>query len=166
VLFVSQVRREISGEPAGDMGNIVRGSTVLLALAAILSTSVAQAMEIEKFDRLAFQDQGDYIELLVDGAQKVLIDEGKRDLAAKVGELFTETLPGDKMPLGLVEFERNLALARVADAKRVEKDHNAPRLEVEHAMIVTLKKNGIILPKSFMSVGNNFKPKHPPEGKK
>jgi hypothetical protein len=28
-------------------------------------------------------------------------------------------------------------------------------------MIVTLKKNGIMLPKSFMQVCDNFKPKHP-----
>jgi hypothetical protein len=148
------------------MRPIVRGSTVLLAVAAMLFTSPAQAMEIQKFDNLAFADQGEYIELLVDGAQKVLIAEDKRDLAAKVAQLFTEALPGDKMPLGLVEFETNLALARVADAKRVEKDHNAPRLEVKHAMIVTLKKNGIILPKSFMTVGNNFKPQHPPQEQK
>jgi hypothetical protein len=29
-----------------------------------------------------------------------------------------------------------------------------------------LKRNDIVLPKSFMTVGKNFKPKHPPKEKK
>ncbi len=56
-----------------------------------------------------------------------------------------------------------LALARVTDAKNVTKDLNARRIEVEDAMALTLKKNGIILPPSFMHVGDNFKPKHSQE---
>jgi len=100
------------------MGNIIRLSTVVLALAAMLSTSVAQAMEVRKFDEMAVEDQSDYITLLVEGAQKVLIDEGKSDPAAKIHKLFTEILPGDQIPLGMVEFERNLDRARLADAKR------------------------------------------------
>jgi len=115
---------------------------------------------------MAIEDQSDYITLLVEGAQKVLIDEGKDDLFAKIHKLFTEIHPGDTMPLGMIAFEENLDQARLADAEKHAKDHNAPRLEVEHAMIVTLKRNDIILPKRFMTVGNNFKPKHPSEGKK
>ncbi len=30
-------------------------------------------------------------------------------------------------------------------------------------MFVTLKKNGIDLPQAFFTVGNGFKPKHPPQ---
>jgi hypothetical protein len=44
--------------------------------AAMLFSGVAQAMEIRQFDKMAVQDQGDYIQALVDGAQKVLNDEG------------------------------------------------------------------------------------------
>ena len=40
-------------------------------------TSAAQAMQIQQFDKMALQDQADYISVLIDGAQKVLIDEGK-----------------------------------------------------------------------------------------
>jgi hypothetical protein len=65
----------------------------------------------------------------------------------------------------MVEFERNLALARVFDADRVLKNPDARRLEVEDAMFVTLKKNDIILPKSFMTVMKDFKPKNPPRKK-
>ena len=129
----------------------------------MLLPGAAQAMEIRQFDKMAIQDQGNYIQALVDGAQKVLNDEGQRDLAIKVDQLFSETHHGDTMPLGMIEFENNLALARVADAKRVIKDPSARRLEIEDAMIVTMRKNGIELPPSFLTVAGNFKPKYPPQ---
>jgi hypothetical protein len=133
--------------------------------AAMLFSSAAQAMEIRQFDKMADQDQAEYVGLLVQGAEKVLTDVGRPDLAAQVEHLFTTRNPGDADTIGAVEFETNLALARVTDAKRVEKDPNASRLEVEHAMIVTLKKNGIVLPQSFMTVNKDFKPKFPPQSK-
>jgi hypothetical protein len=121
------------------------------------------AMEIYKFDKMADADQADYLTVLIDGAQKVLIEGGMDNEAAKVHKLFTEKLPGDAAPLGMIEFDRNLDRARVADLQRFVKDPKATRLEVEHAMIVTLKKNGIVLPTSFMHVADSFKPKHPPK---
>jgi hypothetical protein len=100
----------------------------VLATAMLLS-GAAQAMEIEKFDRMAAQDQSDYIVVLIEGAQKVLVQSGRKDLADKVRKLFTETFPGDDSPLGAVEFERNLARARVADLRNLEKEPRADRLE-------------------------------------
>ena len=134
--------------------------------AVLLFSNAAQAMEIEKFDKMAIEDKGDYVVLLLGGAQKFLIDEGKHDLLAKVNRLFTEVRKGDQFSIGMLQFQENLDRARVLDAERYAKDHNVPRLEVEHAMILTLKKNGIELPKTFMTVGNNFKPKHPPKEEK
>jgi hypothetical protein len=123
----------------------------------------AHAMPIHQFDKMAATDQGDYIARLIVGAQKVLIAEGRDDDAAKVNKLFTETLPGDKTTLGLGEFDSNLDRARVVDAQNLVKNPNARRVEVEDAMAVTLKKNGIILPLSFFSVAATFKPKYPPQ---
>jgi hypothetical protein len=37
------------------------------------------------------------------------------------------------------------------------------RLEVEDAMIVTLKKNGIDLAPSFLTFASGFRPKYPPQ---
>src|SRR5574337_90377 len=126
------------------------------------TASASRAMEIRQFDRMSVQDQGDYITVLIDGAQQVLIDTGHRDLADKVDKLFTEVLPGDQISLGMAEFERNLARARVADLQRVIKDPNARRrLEVEDAMAVTLQANGIELPDSFFTVAKRFRPQHP-----
>jgi hypothetical protein len=138
---------------------------LMLAAAAVCLPGWLQAMEIWKFDKMAVADQGEYVGLLVGGAEKVLKDAGRPEDAAKVEKLFSTTLPGDQHTLGMVEFERNLARARVADAEGVVKNPNALRIEVEDAMAVTLKKNGIELPDGFYTVGKDFKPKHPPRKK-
>jgi hypothetical protein len=131
--------------------------------AAMLLPNMVQAMEIQQFDKMASEDKGEYVSLLVGGAEQVLKDQGRVDLAAKVEQLFTTTEPGDQHTLGMVEFQLNLARARVTDAKNVAKDPQAQRLEVEDPMAVTLKKNGIELPDSFFTVASKFKPKFPPQ---
>ena len=135
----------------------------LLMSASLLLASAAPAMEIEKFDKMAAKDQSEYIVVLIEGAQQVLIKEGKKEFAAKIHALFTTTLPGDDAPVGIIEFERNLARARLADIRNLEKDPHAPRLEVEDAMAVTLKKNGIELPVGFYTVASGFRPHYPPK---
>jgi hypothetical protein len=130
--------------------------------AALLLPNMVQAMEIQQFDKMALQDQNEYVGELIAGAQKVLIDEGRSDLAAQVQKLFTEKPGNDQISLGLNEFESNLDRARVFDARRAEEDPGARRLEVEDAMIVTLRKNGIELPPAFLTVASTFKPQYPP----
>ena len=134
--------------------------------AAMLLPSMVQAMEIRQFDKMANQDQGDYIQVLVDGAQKVLIAEGRSDLANKMDQLFTEVHHGDTMSLGMIEFERNLAIVRLDDAKNAAAHPNDPRSEVEDAMAITIENNGIELPDSFFTVASNFHPKLPPKDAK
>lgn len=84
-------------------------------------------------------------------------------------QLFTTTLPGDQITMGMGEFQLNLARARVADSDRAAKDPSAHRLEVEDAMLVTLKKNNIPLSQDFMkafrAANSGFQPKHPPQKK-
>lgn len=133
--------------------------------AAMLLPGVAQAMPIQVFDRMSARDQDDYVVLLLTGAQQVLTDAGSPDQAAQVQKLFTEKLAGEDIPLGLIEFESNLDIARVADAKNHLKKPNDPRVEVEDAMFLTLQKNHIDLPDSFFTVNSNFHPKLPPQSK-
>ena len=90
---------------------------------------------------MADQDQADYIGDLIVGAEKVLTDEGRPDLAAQVEHLFTTKNNGDADTIGMVEFEINLALVRLDDAKNAEKNPNDPRSEVEDAMAITLENN-------------------------
>ncbi len=128
-------------------------------LVAVLSAGVARAMEIQRFDRMAAADQGDYIILLIAGAQQVLRDAGRDDLAAQVRKLFTVRQSGATLSIGMMEFETNLTHARAVDADTHAHDRSAERLDVEQALIVTLKWNGIVLPRSFMQIGAHFKPK-------
>jgi hypothetical protein len=93
--------------------------------AAMLLPSMVQAMEIQQFDKMASEDKGEYVSLLVGGAEQVLKDEGRADLAAKVEDLFTRILPGDRHSIGMVEFQLNLARARVTDTNNVAKDPHA-----------------------------------------
>ena len=45
---------------------------------ALLFTSAAQAMQIQQFDKMAAQDQHNYVNTLIVGAQRVLAHEGGR----------------------------------------------------------------------------------------
>jgi hypothetical protein len=132
---------------------------------AMLFTSLAQAMQIQQFDKMAGDDRDEYVAELIIGAQKVLNEAGKPDLAEQVHKLFTTKLPGDEISVGRTEFDRNLARLRVDDAENATGHPNDPRLEVEDAMFLTLQKNHIPLPDSFFTVASNFKPKLPPQTK-
>ncbi len=44
--------------------------------AAVIFSGAAQAMEIRQFDKMAVPDQSEYVGLIVQGAEKVLTDEG------------------------------------------------------------------------------------------
>jgi hypothetical protein len=130
--------------------------------AVALGSGAAQAMEILQFDKMAVGDQSEYVASLVGGGEQAFKDEGRSDLAAQVDHLFTTTDPGDTHTIGNVEFQMNLALAREADLKRAAQDPNAHRLEVEDAMLVTLKKNNIPLSKDFI---RRFRALTPPKSK-
>jgi len=141
------------------MDRFAISATILSA--AMLISSATQAMEIRQFDKMADPDQVKYIDGLISGAEKVLTDAGKPALAAQVERLFTTKHSGDNATMGMIEFERNLALLRLDDAKDHEKKANDPRLEVEDVVILTLHKNNLELPDSFYDVNKNFRPKLP-----
>lgn len=100
------------------MNRFSRSLAATFMSAAMLFSSAAQAMEIRQFDKMAISDQSEYVGPLVQGAEQVLKDEGRADLATQVDHLFTTTGPGDAHTIGSVEFERNLAILRVADAEK------------------------------------------------
>ena len=136
----------------------------IIVSAILLLGSVAQAMEIRQFDKMVDRDQSQYIGNLIVGAENALTDEGKTDLAAQIKTLFTtKNNPRDADVLGMIEFELNLAQARVVDAQRAEQDPNAHRLHVEDAMLVVLQKNGVSMSRTFVAafrgINSNFRPK-------
>ena len=139
--------------------NRFRSLSATVVSVVMLLPGPAQAMEVQVYERMSVNDRADYTGVMVGGAERVLTEAGRADQAAQVEKLFTTVLPGDQHSLGMVELELNLAALDKADADNFVKNPNAKPLPVELAMIVTLKKNGIILPKSFMHVGDNFQPK-------
>ena len=139
-------------------------TTMLLSAAMLFTGAAAQAMTFQQFDHMAAQDRQDYLDFLVDAAQKVLLKQGRADDAEKVRRLFNEIHPGSKLPLGEAEFEGNLDNARVRSAEKAIQNPSAPPVQVEASLALTLSKNGIeITPgfiKGFIQLANTFKPKH------
>ena len=62
------------------MNELTRHLAPTFLVAAVFLTVAAYAMEIQQFDRMADQDQGAYVVLLVQDAEKVLHDEGRPTL--------------------------------------------------------------------------------------
>jgi len=73
------------------------------------------------------------------------------------------------LPLGEAELEMNLDAGRVRDAEKHIQNHNAPRVQVEAALVGTLRKNGVEMTpdfvRAFMQLTGTFKPKFPPLSK-
>jgi hypothetical protein len=141
----------------------MRAPILAIVSGVMFFSGAAQAMEIRQFDKMAEHDQDEYVAGLVLGAQRVLREQGKSDLAEQVHVLFTKKDPQGEASTGMLQFDLLLDRARLADLERIKKDPKATRLEVEHAMILTLQKNNIALPQSFMHVADQFKPKLPPQ---
>jgi hypothetical protein len=119
--------------------------------AAMLLPGTAQALDFRQFDRMDMYAQSEFVAVMIDTTQKALKGDGRADFAAQMEHLFTTIEPGDSMPLGLAEYALNEPRARLADAKRAEKDPNSRRLDVEDALFVTLKKNGIVMSRKAMN---------------
>ena len=149
-------------------------STLLAAIftsaAMVFTGAAALAMPFQQFDHMAARDRQDYMNFLPKAAETVLRQQGRDADAAKVHQLFTEIHPGDVMSFGEMGFEENLDRARVADAKRAIQDPNLPRIQVETALAVTLKKSGIEMSpdflKDFAQLASTFKPQSPPAKEK
>jgi hypothetical protein len=137
--------------------------------AALLLPNMAQAMDIIQFDQMTAQDRQAFLNFLPKAAETVLEQEGRSADKEKVHHLFNDILPGDALPIGEAELEGNLVNARVRDAQKHIQNPDAPRIQVETALALTLSKNGVqITPdfvRSFMQLTGTFKPKHTPPAK-
>ncbi len=145
-------------------------AATFLSAAMIFTGTLAQAMPFQQFDHMAAQDRQDFLNFQSSAAEKVLEQEGRSADALKVHHLFNDILPGDGLPIGEAELEGNLDNQRVRDVEEHIKNPDAPRIQVESALALTLSKNGIkITPdfvKSFMQLTSTFQPKLPPKDAK
>jgi hypothetical protein len=125
-------------------------AAALTCAAVLLFSGAVQAMEFQQYDHMTSQDRQAFLDSLSRDAETVLNQEGRSADSAKVHHLFNDISPGSDLPLGEGELEMNLNGARVADAKRAIQNPNLPRILVEVALAVTLKKNGIQLTPDFL----------------
>jgi hypothetical protein len=117
--------------------------------AVMLLSGAAQAMDIVQFDQMTSQGRQAFLNFLPQAAETVLNQEGRSADAAKVHHLFNDISPGSNLPLGEAELEMNLANARVHDAEKHAQNPDAPRVQVEVALVGTLSKNGVQIAPDF-----------------
>jgi len=135
----------------------MKAALAVLASLSLLGAQIAQAIEIRAFDRIAPDDQIDYVGLMIDSVERSV----PAAELPRVQRFFRNKQPGETIS-GMGQFELNLSLARVADLQAAEKDPRARRLAVEDVMYVTLERNGIKLPAGFRPAATNFHAKLPP----
>lgn len=87
-------------------------------LAAMLFVSTAQATDIKDYFKMADQDQGRFNQALLTGAEKVLSDEGRADLAAQLDKIFTEVKPGNKLSDAFADYQARLGAMLGAEVER------------------------------------------------
>lgn len=125
----------------------VSSTALFLALATVAAVSFfpafVNAIGFEKFDSYNSAGQASCLANMVQMTKLAFRNEGRADLADQVDKLFTTTDAGDTSPIGVIEVVRNIAIARVADLKRVKENPQARRIQVEDALLLTLKKNNI-----------------------
>jgi hypothetical protein len=115
-------------------------------------TSIS-ALEIKRFYQLSLADQSRYLVVLFEGTRDYLKRQGRPDLAKEVYRMFDETPHGDTMPPGMRQFGKDLISAEQYQQKTGKTMH------VEYALILTLKKKGVEIPKAeMMTFGQHFKP--------
>ncbi len=128
-----------------------------LASAGLLMANLAQAIEIRQFDKLAGDDQIDYVSGLVASVEAA----SSPAQLPQVKRFFKNKQPGQAIS-GMGQFELDLARARVADLQSAASNPRARHLEVEDVLYVTLQRNGIVLQESFRPAAVKFHAKLPP----
>jgi hypothetical protein len=130
--------------------------------AALFFTTAANAMPIPQFDKMAQSDRNDYRASLVEGAAKALNAHGDSQQARKLFALFTDQ--GENG--GARQLAKNMGIFRELNKENAANPNNKePVYEVEHALALTLKDNGINVPVSvLLAINKDFKPKSPPAG--
>ncbi len=134
----------------------------LISLAPFMMVP-ARALSLEDFARLSTDDKAGYVALLVEASAQRLKTQGQPDLAGKVVALFND--PGRNG--GVAQLAANLKMINAQNNRNATNPNNrAPVLQVEDAVSLTLKDNGILVPTSFLlTAGGDFHPStplHPP----
>jgi hypothetical protein len=130
---------------------------------ALLFSGMGNAMQISQYDNMDKHDRDRYVTLLIKGTHDHLSANGQSAQAEKVLYIFEKS----STKFGWPQFERNLHMARVLNAKHAA-DRNIKKapFEVEQAFALTLQNNGVLVPVTFLlTINKDFKPSYPPGSK-
>jgi hypothetical protein len=130
----------------GIMKGIQKFMASAVLSAGFLMASSAQAMPIPQFDKMAKGERGDYTVFLIEGAANILASQGDTAGATKIRDLL-ENDPGQPAKPALRQFVENLNGVRQVNQQHAADPAFKP-FEVEHALALTLKQHGIIVPVS------------------
>ena len=141
------------------MNSKVRLAVVVMLMSA-LGSGGAQAMSFHDFTRMNDDDDATYVTAMVEGAAKMLRAKGQPDQASKVVALFKDpSKQGGVNQLAMNMKELNALNNRNA----INPNNRAHVYEVEDAMELTLKDNGVIVPASYLlTINQDFRPVGPP----
>lgn len=142
------------------MMNLKIKLAVALISIAPCFTVCAKAMTFDEFARMNNDDEAGYVAFLVEASAKMLKANGQPDQADKAIALFHD--PGKDG--GVSKLASNLKMLHGLNNRNATNPNNrAPVYQVEDAMALTLKDDGIIVPASYLlTAGNDFRPSGPP----
>ena len=123
-------------------------------------STAARAMSIHDFGRMNNDDEATYVTLLVEESAEMLKAHGQPEQASKAIAFFKVT---GKFG-GTQQFASNLRTVDALNKRNaINPNNRAPVYQVEDAMELTLKDEGIIVPASYLlTASKDFRPSGPP----
>ena len=122
-------------------------------------STAARAMSIHDFGKMNNDDEATYVALLVEGSAEMLRAHGQPEQARKVIAFFKESGKDG----GVQQFASNLKMVDALNKRNsINPNNRAPVYQVEDAMELTLKDDGIIVPASYLlTINKDFRPSGP-----
>lgn len=131
-----------------------------LLLLSALGSGCARAISFHDFIRMNDDDDATYVTAMVEGAAKMLRANGQPDQARKVVAFFKDSSKQG----GVNQLAMNMkAMDGLNNRNAINPNNRAHVYEVEDAMELTLKDNGIIVPATYLlAINKDFHPVGPP----
>jgi succinyl-CoA synthetase alpha subunit len=144
-------------------GTLIKNRVFLAAsllLLIALGSGRARALSFHDFIRMNDDDDATYITAMVEGAAKMLRANGQPDQARKVVAFFKDSSKQG----GVNQLAMNMnPMNGLNNRNAINPNNRAHVYEVEDAMALTLKENGIIVPAGYLlAINQNFQPVGPP----
>ena len=133
-------------------------AVALISFAPCL-TGGASAMSVEDFARMNADDEATYVAILVEASAKMLKANGQPDQARKAISLFKDSSKNGGVP----QLASNLKMINALNKRNaINPNNRVPVYQVEDAMELTFKDEGIIVPTSYLlTISKDFRPSGP-----